>query len=133
MADIQQSLKNEQRQELQMSAKQLQSLKLLNYTQLELLEHLNTLLDSNPVLDRKVRRKLCRLRSPMPNPKKKMKPTTKLRPQARKSGEKNSPCPPVLLTTTPQLRNIGSIPPLPEKICKICCKRNWNSLTIPKT
>ena len=51
MADIQQTLKNEQRQELQMSAKQLQSLKLLNYTQMELLEHLNTVLESNPVLE----------------------------------------------------------------------------------
>ncbi len=51
MADLHYTLNNEQRQEQQMSAKQLQSLKLLNYSQLELLEHLNTLLASNPVLE----------------------------------------------------------------------------------
>ena len=51
MADLQHTLNNEQRQEQQMSAKQLQSLKLLNFTQLELLEHLNTVLAANPVLE----------------------------------------------------------------------------------
>lgn len=51
MADLQHTLNNEQRQEQQMSAKQLQSLKLLNFTQMELLEHLNTVLAANPVLE----------------------------------------------------------------------------------
>ena len=51
MADFQQNLKNEQRQELQMSAKQLQSLKLLNYSRMELQEYLTECLAANPVLE----------------------------------------------------------------------------------